>query len=171
MVDQAQVDAMSDVLKKLKSNVDTAAQGIVTESKKNPDLGFAVEAQRTDERSVSVSRYTIQAEEKTLTEGLSKNFYNVVDTQTNEIVAADLGLFESAMGVVKHLLYTNKVAAVDKIINLDSVYLSAMTEAYAYKKRMSRLDESTATHDVAAAKYSQAKQKLASAKMRILKTL
>lgn len=170
MVDQAQVNAMADVLRKLEGNAGSAAQEIVTESKRNPDLGFAVEAQRT-ELGVSVSRYDIRTEKKTVSEGLKKTFYHVVDNRTGEMVAEDLGLFESAMGIVKHLLYTKKTNAVDELIQLDTAYVGNMMETYGLKRRMKRLDESTAQYDVAAAKYSQSRQKLSAAKMNILKAL
>lgn len=170
MVDQAQVNAMADVLRKLESGTGSAAKDIVTESRRKPELGFAVEAERT-ETGVTVSRFDIRTEKKTVSEGLKKTFYHVVDNRTGEMVAEDLGLFESAMGIVKHLLYTKKENAAQELIRLDAAYVGNMVETYGLKKRMSRLDESTTQYDVAAAKYSQSRQKLSKAKMNILKAL
>jgi hypothetical protein len=170
MVDRTQIDAMADVIRKLGSSVDSAAHNIVTESKHNPDLGFAVEAQRTD-AGVTVSCYDIRTEKKDVTEGFNKTFYHVIDNRNGETVAGDLGLFESAMGIVKHLLYTNKLDAVNKLVQFDAAYVGNMVETFSCKQRMRRLDESTAQYDVAAAKHSQSRQQMRNTKMKILKAL
>lgn len=170
MVDQAQVEAMANVLKKLEANAGSAAHNIVTESKRKPDLGVAIEAHRT-ESGVSVSRYDIRTEKKTIGENLKKTFYHVIDNKTDKIIAEDLGLFESAMGIVKHLLYTKKQNLIEKIIQLDAAYVGTMTEVYGLKTRIQRLNEDTVKYDVAIAKYSQSKQSLSKIKMNILKAL
>lgn len=166
----SEVDAMGDVLRRLQEATGVFSQEIVTESKKNPDLGVAVQAQRT-ETGVSVSRYDIRTEKKTVQEGLKKTFYAIVDNRTGETVYEDLGLFESAMGVVKHLLYTGDEVKMKRLLQLDQEYVGAMMETYGYKNRLQRLDESSVQYDVASAKYSNAKTKLSAAKMKILKAL
>lgn len=162
--------AMADVLRKLQAATGEAAREVVTESKKKPDLGVALQAQRTD-TGVTVSRYDIRSEKKTVQEGLVKTFYHVVDNKTGMEIHTDLGLFESAMGVVKHLLYTKDENKMRRLIDLDQEYVGAMMETYGYKKRMTRLDESSVQYDVASAKYSNARNKLSAAKVKILKAL
>lgn len=162
--------AMADVLRKLQEATGNAAQELVTDSKENPSLGFALEAQRT-ETGVSVSRYEIKTEKKTVQEGLVKTFYHVVDNTTGKTIHRDVGLFETAMGIVKHRLYTKNENKLRRLVDLDREYVGAMMETYGYKKRMSRLDESTVQYDVAAAKYSNAKERLTAIKMKILKAL
>lgn len=167
----AQVNAMADVLRKLETATSSAAQELVTESKRQPDLGFAIEAQRTEEDGVSVSRYKIVREKKMVSEKLRKNFYHIVDNTTGERVYEDMGLFETAMGVVKHELYTQDDNKIQRILQLDTEYTGLVTETYAYKNKMKRLDESSVQYDVAAAKYSRAREKLSGTKSKILKAL
>ncbi len=166
----AQVHAMAEVLRKLEASTATAATEMVAESKRNPDLGFAIEAQRTD-TGVVVSHYEIVREKKMVAEKLRKNFYHVIDSHTGDRVYEDMGLFETAMGVVKHELYSQDENKIQRILALDSEYTGLVTETYSYKNKMQRLDESSVQYDVAAAKYSRAKEKLSGVKMKILKAL
>ena len=170
MTDQAQVDAMADVLATLKHASSQATHVIATESRVEPDLGVALQATKT-EAGVSISRYDIRAERKVVQESLHKTFYTIYDNKTNKVVHQELGLFESAMGIVKHMLYTKKQEKINRILDLDAAYIGAMLETYGYKKRLQRLDESSVQFDVASAKYSNCKDKMVSAKMRLLKSL
>lgn len=170
MVNETQIDAMANVLRKLQESTNNAAQDIVTESKHTPELGFAVEVKRTQE-GVSVSHYAIVAEKKAAALGFVKNFYHVIDTNTNEQIYKDLGLFESAMGIVKHLLYTNNIQRIERLVEFDASYVGHLIEAFGYKKKMKQLNESSVRYDIIAAKYTNARDKLDSAKMCILKAL
>jgi hypothetical protein len=165
-----EVGEMYDVLKKLQEATGQSANTIVSETKTNPELGMAVNSTRT-ESGVTVSRYDIKTEKKTVQEGLSKTFYYIVDNRSEKILHDDIGLFESAMGVVKHLLYTDTPRKVDRILELDQEYVGAMMETYGYKQRLKRLDESTVQHDVVAAKYSNCRTKMSTAKMKLLKAI
>ena len=162
--------AMADVLRKLQAVTGDVAKTVVTESKINPDLGVAVQAKKT-ESGVSVSRYDIRADRREIQEGATKTFYQVVDNRNGHIVYDGLGLFESAMGAVKHLLYTKDENRLERLLNLDREYVGAMMELYSCKSRMRRLDESSVQYDVTAAKYSNARNKLQAAKIKILKAL
>jgi hypothetical protein len=166
----AQTDAMADVLRKLQSATGEAAREMVTESNNDPDLGMAWQTQRT-ETGVSVSRYDIRTEKKTIGEGLKKTFYHVVDNETGEMVHEDLGLFETAMGMVKHMLYTHNGEKMNRLVALDQEYINAVVEMHGYKSRLKRLDESTTKYDVASAKYSNARTRLQATKMKILKAI
>jgi len=162
--------AMHDVLAKLQEATNGAAYEMVNESQQDLELATAVNTQR-NEQGVSVSRYDIRTEKKTVSEGLKKTFYYVVDNQTGRIVHDDLGLFESAMGIVKHMLYTKKQNKIDRIVELDQAYVGYVVETYGYKTRLTRLDESEVQYDVASAKYSNSKSKMQQAKMLLLKAL
>lgn len=170
MPTRKEIDEMAKILAKLENATSTATQEMVTESAVNPESGLAVSTQRT-QNGVTISKFDIQTDKKTVAEGLTKTFYQIVDNQTGEIIARDLGLFESAMGIVKHLLYTKKTNKAKDLIDLDGAYVGALIESYQHKKRMSRLDESTVAYDVTAAKYSQSKQRVGAAKVKILKAL
>ena len=170
MVNQADINSMADLMRKLDTGSKSAAQSVVTESRITPDLGVAIELKRT-ETGVTVSRYDIKTTKRTIQEGLKKTFYSVIDNRTGDVVYDELGLFESAMGIVKHLLYTNNIQKVERILELDLAYTSTMVETFGYKHRMKHLNESTTQHDVAAAKYSNARTKLSSIKLKLLKSL
>lgn len=165
-----EVGAMHDVLAKLQEATNGAAYSVVTESENNPDLATAVNTTRT-ETGVSVSRYDIRTEKKTVQEGLNKTFYSVIDNKTGKPVYENLGLFESAMGVVKHMLYTRDKNKLQRVLDLDQEYVGTMMETYGYKSRLKRLDESSVQYDVTSAKYSNSKTKLGQAKMKLLKAL
>jgi len=164
------VGAMHDILNRLQEATGAFSQEIVTESKTKPDLGMAVHAQRT-ETGVSVSRYDIRAEKKTVQEGLVKTFYRVIDTRTGTTIHSDLGLFETAMGIVKHTLFTQDDHKVQRLIDLDQEYVGAMMETYGYKSRLKRLDESSIQYNVASAKHSNSRTKMQASRMKLLKAL
>jgi len=166
----AQTEAMASVLEKLQAASGSAAQEIVTESQNEPDLGFAVQAERT-ETGVTVSKYDIRAEKKTVNEGLKKTFYNVIDNRSGDIIYEDLGLFESAMGIVKHLLYTKNNNKLNRLVDLDREYVSSVLETHGHKHRLGRMNESSTKYDVTSAKYSNAKSRMQAAKVKILKAL
>lgn len=168
--DSSDIAAMADVMRKLQAASNTVVTKVVTESKTNPELNAAVNTTR-HATGVTVSRYDIRTEKKTVQEGLSKTFYYIVDNTTGDTVHSDLGLFESAMGVVKHTLYTQDASKVQRILDLDQEYVGAMMETYGYKRRINRLDEGTTQFDVTSAKYSNSKTKLGMAKLKLLKAL
>jgi hypothetical protein len=165
-----EVSAMADVLRKLQDVSGTVAHSVVTESKINPELNTAVNTRRTA-TGVTISRYDIRTQKKTVQEGLHKTFYYIVDNNTGDIVYDDLGLFESAMGIVKHKLYTENDISVQRILDLDQEYVGIMMETYGYKRRLKRIDESSVQFDVTSAKYSNSKTKLGLTKTKLLKAL
>jgi hypothetical protein len=166
----AQTDAMADVLRKLQDATGEAAREMVTESVTDPELDMAWQTKKT-ETGVSVSRYDIRTEKKTIGEGLKKTFYHVVDNETGEMVHKDLGLFETAMGMVKHMLYTHNGEKMNRLVALDQEYTNSVVEMHGYKSRLRRLDESSIKYDVASAKYSNARTRLQATKMKILKAI
>jgi len=167
---QDETKAMADVLQKLQKASSQSAHDMVTESRKAPDLGVALQATKTEE-GVSISYYDIRTEKKIVHESLRKTFYTIYDNKTKSMIYEDLGLFESAMGIVKHMLYTKHEHKIDRILELDAAYIGAMLETYSHKTRLQRLDESSVQFDVVSAKYSNCKDKMASAKLRLLKSL
>lgn len=165
-----EASAMEDVLKRLQEATGAYSDKVVTESRKKPEIGVALNAQRT-ESGVSVSRYDIRTEKRNVQEGFKKTFYYIVDNKTGDMVQDELGLFESAMGIVKHTLYTQDDAKVQRILDLDQEYVSVMMETYRYKRKLKQLNESSVQYDVTAAKYSNSKTRLSAAKMKLLKAL
>jgi hypothetical protein len=164
------IAAMADVMRRLQDVSNTVVSRVVTESKENKELETAVNMTRTL-HGVTVSRYDIRTEKKTVQEGLSKTFYYIVDNNSGDTIHSDLGMFESAMGVVKHKLYTQDDSKVQRILDLDQEYVGAMMETYGYKSRINRLNEGSTQFDVTSAKYSNSRTKLGMAKLKLLKAL
>ena len=169
-VSSDETSAMADVLRKLQAVTGDVAKTVVTESKVNPDLGVAIQATRT-ESGVSVSRYDIRSDRRQMQEGVAKTFYQVVDNRNGKVLHDGLGLFETAMGVVKHLLFTKDENRLNRLLDLDREYVGTMMEMYSCKTRLRRLDESSVQYDVTSAKYSNARTRLQAAKIKILKAL
>jgi|TARA_R110000850_G_scaffold244882_2_gene369732 hypothetical protein len=162
--------AMADILRKLQKATTESTAELVTETKRNSNLGVAMNTTRTT-TGVAVSRYNIDTEKKTVQEGLTKTFYYITDSDTGDVVHDNLGLFETAMGIVKHLLYTGNSDKVSRLIELDQEYIGTVMETYRHKSRLKRLDENAVQFDVTAAKYSNSKTKLQATKMKLLKAL
>jgi hypothetical protein len=162
--------AMAAILHKLQAATGVAAQDIVTETQRNPNLAVAVNATRTDS-GVSVSQYKISTQKKIVQEGLSKTFYMITDTKTGDIMHDSLGLFETAMGIVKHMLYTGDNRKVNRLLELDQEYIGAVMETYSHKSRLKRLNENSTQFDVTTAKYSNSRTKLQAVKIKLLKAL
>ena len=97
--------------------------------------------------------------------GKQKRFYNVVDG--NKIIYRELGLFETAMGIVKNLML-GKSSRVQELVTHDNSYMDNLYEVYMHNTRIKR---GTVNEDVAVAKLSKAKSKVAEAKSKILKRL
>tara|TARA_R110000851_G_scaffold285078_1_gene438699 strand:+ start:405 stop:1004 length:600 start_codon:yes stop_codon:yes gene_type:complete len=162
--------AMADILRKLQKATSESAVELVTETTRNSNLGVAMHTTRTA-TGVAVARYNVDTEKKTVQEGLTKTFYNITDSGTGKIVHDNLGLFETAMGIVKHLLYTGNSDKVSRLIALDQEYIGAVMETYRHKSRLKRLDENAVQFDVTAAKYSNSKTTVQVTKMKLLKAL
>jgi hypothetical protein len=168
--DRTDIAEMADVMRKLQAVSETVVSRVVTAGQSNPALEAAVNMTRTS-IGVTVSQYDIRTVKKTVQEGLSKTFYYIVDNNSGDTIHSDLGLFESAMGVVKHKLYTQDDSKVQRILDLDQEYVGAMMETYGYKSRINRLDEGSVQFDVTSAKYSNSRTKLGMTKLKLLKAL
>ena len=154
---------MYDILYKLQEATTRATKKVLQETEARPELSTAT----FKDNSITVAvKYNIQLEERNVIPGVKKTFYNIVD-QNNEILYEDIALFESAMGIVKGLMF-NKLD-VDKIVTLDERYSSYLTEAAMYKHKARTIKESY-RQDVAVAKQGSAISKMAQIKKQI-KTL
>ncbi len=87
---------MYDILNKLNS-VDSTSKILAERAENDVELEMAI-TQKVTETSVSVQNYRIDIVLQEFA-GKQKRFYNVVDG--NKIIYRELGLFETAMGIVK----------------------------------------------------------------------
>lgn len=130
------IDAMAQVLNKL-NNVTTE---VISESKSNPQLAEAVTTQRT-QQGVKVGSYQImiKEDEKRIA---GKQYYSIYHSQTNDVIADDLTLYETALAVVKHLnsgKYVNS-PVVRKLFEADDRYTAHRTDAIRFKSRWRAAD-------------------------------
>jgi hypothetical protein len=134
---QADVNAMADVLSKL-NNV---TQEVVTESASNPQLRQDVNTVRNDE-GVKVGNYQIMIHEDA-TRVAGKQYYSIYNIRTNDVIASDLTLYETALSVVKLLnngVYANN-PTVRKLFEFDDYYTSHRTDAIRFKARMRKAEQ------------------------------
>jgi len=153
---------MYDILNKLNS-VDSTRKILAERAENDVELEMAI-TQKVTETSVSVQNYRIDIVLQEFA-GKQKRFYNVVDG--NKIIYRELGLFETAMGIVKNLML-GKSSRVQELVTHDNSYMDNLYEVYMHNTRIKR---GTVNEDVAVAKLSKAKSKVAEAKSKILKRL
>ncbi len=135
-VTQRDIDAMSQVLAKL----NTVTQQVVYESEQDPQLRSAMVTERND-GGVKVGSYQImiKEDEKRLA---GKQYYSIYHTRTNDIIADDLTLYETALTIVKVLnsgRYVND-PLVRKLFDADDRYTSHRTDAIRFKARMKQAE-------------------------------
>lgn len=153
-VTQRDIDAMSQVLAKL-NNV---TQQVVYESEQDPHLRNAINTERNDD-GVKVGSYQImiKEDEKRLA---GKQYYSIYHTKTNDIIADDLTLYETALTIVKILnsgRYVND-PVVRKLFEADDRYTSHRTDAIRFKARMKQAENrgDDAKRDVYESRYQVA---------------
>lgn len=168
-ITQADVNAMADVLSKL-NNV---TQEVITESEYDPQLRQAVNTVRNDE-GVKVGNYQIMIheDEKRLA---GKQYYSIYNVKTNDVIASDLTLYETALSVVKLLnngLYTNN-PTIRKLFEFDDYYTSQRTDAIRFKARMRKAEQQRdfAKFDLYESRYQTAVEHAMSHKRNIKKLI
>jgi hypothetical protein len=135
-ITNADVNAMADVLSKL-NNV---TQQVIHESRSDSQLEQAVNTVRNDE-GVKVGNYQIMIHGDD-TRLAGKQYYSIYNIKTNDVIASDLTLYETALSVVKLLnngVYVNN-PTVRKLFEYDDYYTSHRTDAIRFKARMRKAD-------------------------------
>ena len=138
-------ESMYDILSKLNS-VDTASKMVAERAESDIELKMAI-TQNITETSISVQNYRIDIVLQEFA-GKQKRFYNVVDC--DKIIHRELGLFETAMGIVKNLML-GKSSRVQELVSYDNSYMDNLYEVYMHNTRIKR---GTVNEDVAVAKLS-----------------
>jgi len=154
--------AMYEILNKL-NTVDTTTKMVAEHAQQDVELKMAL-SQKVNENSVSVQNYRIDIVLQEFA-GTQKRFYNVVDG--DRIVHRELGLFETAMGIVKNYML-GKPSKVQDLVKYDTDYVNNLYEVYMHNTRIKR---GTVNEDITMAKLSNAKSKMAEAKSKILRKL
>jgi hypothetical protein len=151
-------------LTQLEKKFEAAAKTLVESAKKDIELQVAMTS-TIAESSVTVQNYRIDIVVNEFA-GRKKQFYNIVETDTNTIIHRDLALFETAMALVKRYM-TGKISDIEILENFDNQYSSALHEVWTHNFRAKR----EANQDVFLAKADAAKRRVVEAKQKILKRL
>lgn len=154
---------MLSILQKLDEATTQVTKEIVKESENDIELS-AIDKQGN---TVRVNNFEITMEKTTIVPGIRKTFYNI--KEGDEIIHSDLALFETAMGIVKGLLFDND-SKVDRLLELDNRYASSLQEAATYKMKCKTIVESY-KHDIAMAKQGAAVSKMKEIKKQIKSAL
>jgi len=163
--------AMEAVLRKLEEATNNSVNKVLNEDNKTSSRDDAIVALNTSrtEAGVNVANYTIKPTKLTIG-GIRKNYYDIVENDTGEVLYKELSLFESAMSITKRLMLGKRLQDCDTIAQMDEAYDSRLLEAYNYKERIKIVTESV-KRDVYEAKYSNAMAKVKDAKQKIIRTL
>ena len=154
---------MLKILQKLDEATHKATEEIIEES--HNDITLSAVTKKGD--SVTINNYEITMEKTTIVPGIKKTFYNI--KEGDEIIHSELALFETAMGIVKGLLFDN-YSKVDRLLELDNRYASSLQEAATYKMKCKTIVESS-KHDIAMAKQGAAVYKMKEIKKQIKSAL
>lgn len=151
---------LSSIMEGFRNATDDALEG----GNGNTDFAEALETEVT-ETGVRVGSWKIDVHKD---EGFGK-FYNISHTITNEPIASDLRLYEAAYGIVKALNEgeTFTSGRVKAIVDLERDYARALADAVNFSSRM-KITEGM-KHDVAEARYSEARRQALAAKNAIKK--
>ena len=136
------VSAMADVLQRLENAVNSTSQHMIMESSKNQELNDAL-VTKSIPQGVKVGIYKIQQQ---LDESriAGKQYYDVINSLTGQIVAHELSLYEAAHGLVK-LLNSGKYfnsTEVRELMEAESNYTSHKIDAVRYHRMMIKSQKS-----------------------------
>lgn len=156
-------EGMLSILQKLDEATTQVTKEIVKESENDIELSALDKKGDT----ITVNDYQITMEKTTIVPGIRKTFYNI--KEGNEIIHKELALFETAMGIIKGLLFDND-SKVNRLLELDNRYASTLQEAATYKMKCKTIVESY-KHDIAMAKQGAAVSKMKEIKKQIKSAL
>ena len=154
---------MLKILQKLDEATTKVTKDILEES--NTDIELA--AMNKKGNSVKVNDYEIVLEKAQVVPGIKKTFYHIKEGDT--VIYKDVALFETAMGIVKSLLFENE-NKVKKLIELDNKYASALIEAASHRVKCKTITEDNKL-DIAMAKQGYAVSKMKDVKNQIKSAL
>lgn len=154
-----ELDKLSHAIdKQLRETVDDLAKDAL----KDVELAIAM-TQTVKENSIEVQNYRIDIVEHDFA-GRKKKFYNIVDTELNETLQEELGLFETALAMTKSYML-GKINTIKELEIHDMEYCNALYEVYMHKNKK-HLSE-----DISLAKIDNATRKLTEAKQKIIRKL
>lgn len=161
---QADITAMANILSKL-NTVNNTKQQVIHETI-DYELAEAMQTERT-QSGVNVGRYQIMIKEnpKRLA---GKQYYSIYHSTTNDVIADDLSLYETALAAVR-LLNNGKFAnckEIRKLFEQDDLYTAHRVDALMYKRRLQKSDDPV-KHDIYESRYQASIDKAMTAKKHI----
>ena len=161
---RADVDAMANILGKLSTL--TVSKSHILQESVDTELAEAIQTERT-ETGVNVGRYQIMIKENPRRLA-GKQYYSIYHSVTNDVIADDLSLYETALTAVR-LLNNGKYAnckEIRKLFEQDDLYTAHRVDALTYKRRLQRLDDPV-KHDIYESRYQASIDKAMTAKKQI----
>lgn len=160
------VDAMASVMAKLNSVSNNVIDGMITEGSSNREVSEALSTERVA-NGVKVGRYqiTIKEDGKRLA---GKQFYSIYNRLTNETLADDISLYETALAVIRHLNVGKIIssAEVRKLLEQDDSYTAHRIDALNYKRRMTTTSDAS-KRDIFESRYQASLDRCMAAKKTI----
>lgn len=140
-ITQAEINAMSDVMSRLNSISNKVVDTMITEGVDYPQISEALVTEKTL-TGVKVGRYQIliKEDQKRLA---GKQFYSIYNSLTNDTIADDISLYETAITVVR-LLNNGKFAncaEIRKLFEQDDAYTSHRIDALSYKRKLASITD------------------------------
>ena len=154
---------MYNILHKLQTATEAGAKNLVTEAT-GPD---PIIIKEKDQSGFGFGNLNVVMK-KSSVYGYKKTFYTVMEG--DEVVAEDLALLESAMGIIKNVLGKNDTEKTRRIVKLDEQYNTYFDDAAGHKARAKTITESV-RQDVVMAKHSVSVEKMRQIKAQIKKLI
>lgn len=162
---QADISAMANILTKLNTlPVETPAR-VLTESA-DRELVEAIQTERLPS-AVNVGRYQIMIKENAKRLA-GKQYYSIYNSLTNDVIADDLSLYETALTAVRLLnngKFTNS-KEIRKLFEQDDLYTAHRVDALMYKRRLAKVNDPI-KQDIYESRYQASIDKAMSAKKQI----
>lgn len=168
-VTNADIHAMSDVLSKLNSITNHVVDDMITESVAHPQISEALHTQKLS-NGIKVGRYQILVKEDAQRLA-GKQFYSIYNSLTNDTIADDISLYETALAVVR-LLNKGKFAnsaEVRQLFENDDAYTSHKVDAINFKRRLKTVKD-VAKQDIYESRLQASMDRCMAAK-KLIKTL
>lgn len=161
---QASVKKGDAVLTSIMENFRAATDSLIESGEDNRDFQMDLTTNPTP-TGVQIGSWEIAVRSE---EGFGK-YYDITHKITKEPIASDLRLYEAAYGIVKALNEgeTFTSARVKAVLELERDYSRALSDAVSFASRM-KITEG-AQHDIAEARYGEARRQALTAKNSIEK--
>lgn len=128
--------AMKEVLSKFNNISNLVVNDMLTEGVRSPEVNEALNTQRTQE-GVKIGRYQIHIKEDQ-SRVAGKQYFSIYNSLTNDVIADDISLYETALGAVR-MLNSGRFANSKEVMNLfeqDAQYTSHKIDATMFRRKM-----------------------------------